>query len=85
MERKASLSSCRPIRKQAELIITSIKQIINEIYHSVGVAGERTKQDNSLIDNNAWPRPMTLSVLTLCLQNKAASLELAELQMPAGL
>lgn len=43
-----------PDVKQAELIITAIKQIINEIYHSVGVAGERTKQDNSMgIDNSS--------------------------------
>lgn len=43
-----------PDPKQAELIITAIKQIINEIYHSVGVAGERTKQDNSQgIDNSS--------------------------------
>lgn len=43
-----------PDPKQAELIITAIRQIINEIYHSVGVAGERTKQDNSQgIDNSS--------------------------------
>ncbi len=29
------------------MIITTIQTVINEIYHSVGVAGERTKQDNA--------------------------------------
>lgn len=43
-----------PDPKQAELIIKAIRQIINEIYHSVGVAGERTKQDNAQgIDNSS--------------------------------
>lgn len=43
-----------PDPKQAELIITAIQQIINEIYHSLGLAGERTKQDNSKgIDNSS--------------------------------
>lgn len=43
-----------PDPKQAELIITAVKQIINEIYHTVGMAGERTKQDNAVgIDNSS--------------------------------
>lgn len=43
-----------PDPKQAELIITSIRQIINEIYVVVGVNGERTKQDNAQgIDNSS--------------------------------
>lgn len=43
-----------PDPKQAEIIITTIKQIINEIYHTVGLSGERTKQDNSMgIDNSS--------------------------------
>lgn len=43
-----------PDPKQAQLIITAIRQIINEIYHSVGMAGERTKQDNAMgIDNSS--------------------------------
>ncbi|MCV5137544.1 hypothetical protein OFB61_23255, partial [Escherichia coli] len=42
-----------PDPKQAQMIITTIKTVINEIYHSVGVAGERTKQDNAQgIDNS---------------------------------
>lgn len=43
-----------PDPKQAEMIVTAIKQIINEIYHTVGLSGERTKQDNSMgIDNSS--------------------------------
>ncbi|WP_270818117.1 hypothetical protein [Aeromonas sp. Y318-3] len=72
-----------PDPKQAELIITSIKQIINEIYHSVGVAGERTKQDNSSgIDNSSGvAKAYDFERVNSLLVNKAASLELAELQM----
>lgn len=35
-----------PDVKQAELIMSTILKIINEIYHSVGLSGERTKDDN---------------------------------------
>lgn len=43
-----------PDPRQANLILSTIKQIINEIYHTVGLAGERTKQDNSAgIDNSS--------------------------------
>jgi len=43
-----------PDAAQAGLIISTIKTIIGEIYHSVGMAGERTKQDNSMgIDNSS--------------------------------
>jgi hypothetical protein len=43
-----------PDVKQAELILKVVNKIINEIYHSVGLAGERTKEDNALgIDNSS--------------------------------
>lgn len=43
-----------PDVKQAEIILKVINKIINEIYHSVGLAGERTKEDNALgIDNSS--------------------------------
>ena len=43
-----------PDPRQAQLIITAIRTIINEIYHTVGMAGERTKQDNAMgIDNSS--------------------------------
>lgn len=43
-----------PDPKQAGVILTVISKIINEIYHTVGLAGERTKEDNSQgIDNSS--------------------------------
>lgn len=43
-----------PDPHQAQMIVTAVKQIINEIYHTVGLAGERTKSDNSMgIDNSS--------------------------------
>ncbi|MEW2741571.1 hypothetical protein ABZ131_20640 [Providencia rettgeri] len=43
-----------PDPKQASMIIQTVQTVINEIYHSVGVAGERTKQDNAKgIDNSS--------------------------------
>ena len=69
-----------PDPKQAELIITSIKQIINEIYHSVGVAGERTKQDNSMgIDNSSGvAKAYDFERVNSLLVSKAAALQRAE-------
>lgn len=43
-----------PDPKQAEIVLKVISKIINEIYHSIGLAGERTKEDNSAgIDNSS--------------------------------
>jgi hypothetical protein len=43
-----------PDVKQAELILAAVGKIINEIYHSVGLAAERTKEDNGGgIDNSS--------------------------------
>jgi hypothetical protein len=43
-----------PDVKQAQIILAVINKIINEIYHSIGLAGERTKEDNALgIDNSS--------------------------------
>lgn len=43
-----------PDASQAELILSAITKIITEIYHSVGMAGERTKSDNAAgIDNSS--------------------------------
>ncbi|QNK01674.1 hypothetical protein [Dyella telluris] len=53
-EHGAAPTYISPDPRQASLIITAIRQIINEIYHTVGLAGERTKQDNSVgIDNSS--------------------------------
>ncbi len=43
-----------PDPRQADLIIGAIRMLINEIYHSVGLAGEHTKADNAQgIDNSS--------------------------------
>ncbi len=43
-----------PDPKQAGVILTVINKIINEIYHTIGLAGERTKEDNAVgIDNSS--------------------------------
>lgn len=43
-----------PDPKQAGVILDQINKIINEIYHTIGLAGERTKEDNSVgIDNSS--------------------------------
>lgn len=69
-----------PDPKQAMLIITAIKQIINEIYHSVGMAGERTKQDNNAgIDNSSGvAKAFDFERVNSLLINKAATLAHAE-------
>jgi len=43
-----------PDPKQAHVILSVINKIINEIYHTIGLAGERTKEDNAVgIDNSS--------------------------------
>lgn len=43
-----------PDPKQASVILTVINKIISEIYHTIGLAGERTKEDNAVgIDNSS--------------------------------
>jgi len=74
-----------PDPKQAELIISVVKQIINEIYHSVGVAGERTKSDNSMgIDNSSGvAKAYDFERVNSLLTSKAGMLEAAENKMIA--
>lgn len=69
-----------PDPKQAALIITAIQQLINEIYHTVGLAGERTKEDNSSgIDNSSGvAKAFDFERVTALLAQKADSLETAE-------
>jgi hypothetical protein len=69
-----------PDPKQAQIIITMIRQIINEIYHTVGLAGERTKQDNSMgIDNSSGvAKAYDFERVNALLSAKADSLELLE-------
>ena len=72
-----------PDVRQAELIVVVIKQIINEIYHSVGVAGERTKQDNALgIDNSSGvAKAYDFERVDSLLTSKGSSLEAVENRM----
>ena len=69
-----------PDVKQAQLIVTVIRQIINEIYHSVGMAGERTKQDNSMgIDNSSGvAKAYDFERVNALLVSKADTLDRAE-------
>ena len=69
-----------PDVKQPELILKIVKQLVNEIYHSVGVAGERTKQDNAAgIDNGSGvAKAYDFNRVESLLTTKAASLEDAE-------
>lgn len=69
-----------PDPRQAQLILSAIQQLINEIYHSVGLAGERTKQDNAKgIDNSSGvAKAHDFERVTALLASKADSLETAE-------
>jgi len=66
-----------PDPKQAQMILAAINKIINEIYHTVGLAGERTKQDNALgIDNSSGvAKAYDFERVNALLQAKADSLE----------
>lgn len=53
-EHGAAPAYINPDPRQASLIVSVVQKIINEIYHTVGLAGERTKQDNAMgIDNSS--------------------------------
>jgi hypothetical protein len=69
-----------PDVKQAQLIITVINKIITEIYHTVGMAGERTKQDNAMgIDNSSGvAKAYDFERMNSLLTSKADALENAE-------
>jgi hypothetical protein len=69
-----------PDPKQAAVILAVINKIINEIYHSVGMAGERTKQDNAMgIDNSSGvAKAFDFERLNAVLTSKANALEVAE-------
>lgn len=69
-----------PDPKQAQMILAVINKIINEIYHTCGLAGERTKQDNSMgIDNSSGvAKAYDFERVNALLQAKADSLEVLE-------
>jgi hypothetical protein len=72
-----------PDPKQAELIMSAIQQIINEIYHSVGLAGERTKQDNAKgVDNSSGvAKAKDFERVNSLLLSKAQAMQSFELQL----
>ncbi len=72
-----------PDPTQASLILDAIGQLINEIYHSVGLAGERTKQDNSKgIDNSSGvAKAVDFERVVALLSSKADALEVIEQRM----
>lgn len=72
-----------PDPTQANLILAAIGQLINEIYHSVGLAGERTKQDNSKgIDNSSGvAKSKDFERVVALLSSKADALEAVEYKM----
>jgi hypothetical protein len=69
-----------PDPKQAGVILAVINKIIGEIYHTVGMAGERTKQDNAAgIDNSSGvAKAYDFERVNALLQAKADSLEVLE-------
>lgn len=69
-----------PDPKQAQMILAVINKIISEIYHTVGLAGERTKQDNAVgIDNSSGvAKAYDFERVNALLAAKADSLEVVE-------
>lgn len=69
-----------PDPRQAGMILAVINKIINEIYHTVGLAGERTKQDNAMgIDNSSGvAKAYDFERVNALLAAKADSLEVFE-------
>jgi len=69
-----------PDPKQAAMILVTVNKIIAEIYHSIGMAGERTKQDNAVgIDNSSGvAKAYDFERVNSLLTAKADTLERAE-------
>lgn len=72
-----------PDPKQAQVLLEVINKIIGEIYNSIGMAGERTKQDNSVgIDNSSGvAKAYDFEKINTLLAYKARNLEEAENQI----
>lgn len=69
-----------PDPKQAAMILSVINKIVGEIYHSIGMAGERTKEDNAMgIDNSSGvAKAYDFERLNAMLAAKARSLQTLE-------
>lgn len=72
-----------PDPKQATIIMAVITKIITEIYHSIGLAGERTKMDNAVgIDNSSGvAKAYDFERMNAMLAQKASRLEKLENDM----
>ncbi len=74
-----------PDVKQAEIIVTVINKIIGEIYHSVGMSGERTNQDNAAgtdtSNSSGVAKAYDFERLNSLLTTKSAALQNAELHL----
>lgn len=82
-ETNASPEYIAPDPKQAGVIIAVLNKIITEIYSSVGMGGERTKEDNATgIDNSSGvAKAYDFERMNSLLSNKAKSLEYCENRM----
>lgn len=69
-----------PDPAQAGVILQMVNKIISEIYHSVGMAGERTKEDNAMgIDNSSGvAKAYDFERMNAMLATKAQALEFCE-------
>lgn len=69
-----------PDPRQAGMILAAIGKIVNEIYHSVGLSAERTKEDNGGgIDNSSGvAKAYDFERTNALLQAKARALQIAE-------
>ena len=69
-----------PDVKQAQLIVTVINKIVGEIYHTVGLAGERTKTDNAMGSDSSSgvAKAYDFERVNALLSAKADSLEVIE-------
>ena len=74
-----------PDPKQAGMILTVINKIINEIYNTIGLSGERTKEDNAVgIDNSSGvAKAYDFERVNSLLISKAKSCEIAENEIVA--
>jgi hypothetical protein len=69
-----------PDVKQARLVMETISMIIAEIYHTIGMAGERTKSDNTvgIDDSSGVAKAYDFERMNSLLTSKADSLENVE-------
>jgi hypothetical protein len=72
-----------PDPKQAELILAAISKIINEIYHSVGLSGERTQSNSGGSDGAASgvAKSYDFERINSLLTSKAKAIEMTERQI----